>query len=150
MFSVQVLIFNFQFLSFAAFEEEGEEHLVESPGYVDRDIFYPVLHGTLAQGGEGFGHLTPVGFGHLTGLEFELLPAFEVDEEVRAGVIVEVDLMGEVVGVEDDDFVFVVAEVTEGVEEGFLFLGTDERVCEEDDEGASVELFGGEVDGVRE
>ena len=93
---------------------------MESLSYVDRDVVNPVLHGAPAQGGEHFGHVAPVGLGDFVGLEFELAATFEVDEEMRAGVVVEVDFVGKVVGVEDDDFMFVVPEVPEGVEEGFL------------------------------
>lgn len=72
----------------------------------------------------------------------------EVDEEVGARFEMEVDLVGEVVGVEKDDFVFVVPQVPQGVEEWLLLVGADEGVGEEDDEGAPVELFGEEVEGL--
>ena len=54
--------------------------------------------------------------------------------------------MGEVVGVEDDDLVLVVAEMTECVEESLLLIGTHESVGEEDDERTFVKLFCCEVE----
>lgn len=84
---------------------------MESPGDVDGHVVDMVLHGTLAQCVEELRHLAAVGIGHLFGLQLQLTATFEVDEEVRARVIVEVDLVGEVVGMEDNDFVLVVPEV---------------------------------------
>lgn len=78
---------------------------------VDGYVVDTVLHGALAQGSEHFRHLTTVGVGDFCGLEFELAAAFEVDEEVRASVVIEVHLVGKVVGVENDDFVLVVAQM---------------------------------------
>ena len=105
---------------FAAFEEEGEEELVEVLGDVEGDVVDAILHGALAETVEEVGHLAAVGVGEVGGLQADLALGFEVDEKMGAGVEVEVDLVGEVVGVEEDDLVLVVAEVAEGVEEGFL------------------------------
>lgn len=142
-------------MDFGAFEEEGEEELVEALGDVDGDIVDAILHGTLAEGVEEGGHLLAVGVGNLIGLEADLAAVFEVDEEGGSCIEVEVDFVGEVVGVEEDDLVLVVAEVAEGVEEGFLRSrgavgggGRGEGVGEDDDEGAAVELLGEEVDGL--
>ena len=47
---------------------------------------------------------------------------------------------------EDDDLVLVVAEVSQGVEKRFLFVGAHESVGEQDNERALMELFGSEMD----
>ena len=52
-----------------------------------------------------------MGVGEVGGLQADLALGFEVDEEVGTGVEVEVDFVGEVVGVEEDDFVLAVAEM---------------------------------------
>jgi len=93
---------------------------VETLGDVDGDVVDAILHGSLFEGREEVGHLSTVGIGKVGGLQADLALGFEVDEEVGTGVEVEVDLVGEVVGVEKDDLVLVVAQVAEGVEEGFL------------------------------
>lgn len=66
------------------------------------------------------------------------------------GVEMEIDFAGEVVSMEKDDLVLVVAQVAEGVKEGLLLVGAHEGVGEDDDEGAAVELLGGEMEGSRE
>lgn len=105
---------------FATLEKEGEHHLVETLSDVDGDVFNVVLDSCLSEGGEEIRHLAPIGVGDFVGLEFELAAALEVDEEVRPRIVIEVHLMGKVVGVEDDDFMFVVPEVAQGVEEILL------------------------------
>lgn len=82
---------------------------MESQDYVDGDIVDSVLHGSLAEGGEHVRHLAAVFSGDLVGLELELTTGFEVDEEMGPRVVVEVDLMDEVIGMEDDDLMLVVA-----------------------------------------
>ena len=84
---------------------------MESLGDVDGHVVDMVLHGTLAQCVEELRHLTAVGVGDLVGLELKLAVGLEVDEEVRTGVVVEVDLVGHVIGMENDDFVLVVPQV---------------------------------------
>ena len=93
---------------------------MESLGDVDRDVVDAILHGALAKGGKHFRHLAAVGVGDLVGLELKLAVGLEVDEEVRTGVVVEVHLVSHVIGMENDDFVLVMAEVPQSVEEGFL------------------------------
>ena len=145
-------------VAFAAFEQEGEEELVEALGDVEGDVVDAILHGALAETVEEVGHLAAVGVGEVAGLEPDLALCLKVDEKMGAGVEVEIDFVGEVVGVEEDDLVLVVAEVTQGVEEGLLavrmpiglVVGMREGVGEDDDEGAAVELLGEEVDGLGE
>ena len=82
---------------------------MEPLGDVDGDVVDAVLHGTLAQRGEELHHMATVGVGDFVGLHFQLPAAFQVDEEVRAGVKLQVHLVSEVIGMEDYDFVLVVA-----------------------------------------
>ena len=118
---------------------------MESLCDIDRNIIDTILHGALAQGGEHLRHLLTVGIGHLVGLQLELLAALKVDKEMGACIVVEIHLVGKVVSVEDNDLVFVVAQVTQGIEERLLHIGTHESIGEEDDKRALVELLGGEV-----
>ena len=99
--------------------EEGEEELVESLLDVDGDIVDAILHGATSEIVEEVGHLPAVFVGEVGGLETELAMGFEVDEKVGTGFEVEIDFVGEVVGVEEDDLVLVVAQVAQGVEKGF-------------------------------
>ena len=71
-----------------------------------------------------------VAFGDFIGLEFEVASGFEVNKEMRTGRVVEVDFVGEVVGVEDDDLMLVVAEMAKGIKQSFLFVGTNEGIGE--------------------
>lgn len=114
---------------------------------VDRLVVDAVLQGALLKVGKEPVHLLSVGVGDEVGLQPQLLAGFEVDEEVRPGREVEVELEVGVVGVEKDDFVVVMAEVAQGVEEGFLLVVADEGVGEYDDERAPMELLGDEVQG---
>ena len=123
-------------------------YLMETLGDVDGDIVDAVLHGALAQGGKEVGHLSAVVVGDLLGLNFQLAAALEVDELIRAGVVGEVEFVCAVEGVEEDDFVLVVTQMAEGVEERLALFVAHEGVGEEDDEGAAVELLGEEVEGL--
>lgn len=131
-----------------AFEEVGEEHLVEALGDVDGLVVYLVLDGVLADEGVLLGDGLLVAFGDFGGLELEMASCFEVDEFCRAVAEEEVHFVGLVEGVEEDDFVLAVAQVAQGVEERVVFVGGDEGVGEDDDEGAAVELFGCLVEGL--
>lgn len=131
---------------FAAFEEEGEQYLVEAMGDIYGKIVDAILDGALAEGGEEVVHLEAVVVGNLVGLQLDLSMSFEVDEEVGACLILEVDLVGEVEGVEEDDLVFVVPEMAEGIEERLLFVGANKGVGEEDNKGTFVELLCGEME----
>ena len=96
---------------------------MESLGDVDGDIVDAILHGALAEGGEHLRHLTAVVGGDLLGLQPQFLSTLEVDEEVRPGIIVEVHLVGHIIGMEDNDLVLVMTKVAKGVEELFKVRG---------------------------
>ena len=89
--------------------------------YVDRDVVDAILHGALAEGGEHFGHLVTVLGGYFFRLQAQLLARLEVDEKMGLGTVVKINLVGHVVGMENDNFVLVVTEVPQGIEE-FLKL----------------------------
>ena len=93
---------------------------MEALGDIDGDIVDVILHGALTEGVERLRHLTPVVGSDLLGLQFQLPAVLEVDEEVRTGIIIQVYLESPVIGMENDDFVFVMTEVAQGVEERLL------------------------------
>ena len=76
-------------LHFAAFEEEGENDLVEALGDVDGDVVDAVLQGALLQVGLLAQHLAAVGFGDFGGLQTQLAAGLEVDELMGPRVVVE-------------------------------------------------------------
>lgn len=104
-----------------------------------------VLKGTMLQGVEGLVHLPAVGFGDFGGVESQLLATLEVDEQVWTGGVVEFQFVALVIGVEEDDFVFVVAQVAQGIEQGLLVGIMDEGIGEYHYQRAPVEAFGCQV-----
>ena len=120
---------------------------MESLCNINGHVVDAILHGMLAERRKQFFHLPAVGIGDLMGLQLHLTAALQIDEEVGASVVVEVDFMGEVIGMEDDNFVFVVAQVAQSIEEVFLLILPYEGICEKNHKGALVELLCGEVDG---
>jgi hypothetical protein len=122
---------------------------MEALSDIDGDVVDAVLHGALTKGGKHLRHLATVVGGHLFRLQPQLLTALEIDEEMGTGVIVEVHLVGHVIGVKDNDFVLVMPQVPQGIEEGFLLVRTYEDVGEEDNKRALVKLLCGEVNGFR-
>ena len=74
---------------FAAFQQEGEDYLMESLSYVDGDIVDAVLESALLEFGLLALHLLPVGGGNLGGVEPDGVAALEVDEAVGPRVVVE-------------------------------------------------------------
>ena len=134
-------------LYFAAFEQEGKHHLMESLSCVDGDVVDAVLHGEVLQAGLLTFHFTTVGIGDFGGVELEGAPRFEVDETMGAVVECELQFALAVEGVEEDYFVAVVTQVAQGVNEVLMFVVGEEGVGEDNDEGAAVKLFGDEVEG---
>lgn len=134
-------------LYFAAFEQEGKHHLMESLGCVDGDVVDAVLHGEVLQVGLLTFHFPTVGVSDFGGVELEGAPRFEVDETMGAVVECELQFALAVEGVEEDYFVAVVTQVAQGVNEVLMFVVGEEGVGEDNDEGAAVELFGDEVEG---
>ena len=90
-------------------------------------------------------HKTAVGAGEFGGLQPHPASALKVNELVGTSVVVEVQLMGAVEGMKEDDFMLVVAQVSEGVEKRFALLVVDEGIGENYHERAPVELLGDEV-----
>lgn len=129
----------------AAFEEEGEDDLVETLGDVDGDVVDVVLLGVALQFGLLADHKLAVRLRHLGGLKALRAAALKVNEAQRPRAVVELQLAGAVEGVEDDDFVLVVAQVAQGVEEVVALAVGDEGVGEEHHERAAVQLLGEEV-----
>lgn len=134
-------------LYFAAFEQEGKHHLMESLGCVDGDVVDAVLHGEVLQVGLLTFHFPTVGVSDFGGVELEGAPRFEVDETMGAVVECELQFALAVEGVEEDYFVAVVTQVAQGVNEVLMFVVGEEGVGEDNDEGAAVKLFGDEVEG---
>lgn len=134
-------------LYFAAFEQEGKHHLMESLGCVYGDVVDAVLHGEVLQVGLLTFHFPTVGVGNFGGVELEGAPRFEVDETMGAVVECELQFALAVEGVEEDYFVAVVTQVAQGVNEVLMFVVGEEGVGEDNDEGAAVKLFGDEVEG---
>ena len=134
----------------AALEEEGEDNLVEALGDVDGDVVDAVLHGALLEVGLLTEHVVAVGLRYLRWLQAECAAALEVHEACGPRAVVELQLVCAVEGVEEYDFVLVVAQVSQGVEECFLLAVADEGVGEEDDERATVQLLGEDVQACRE
>lgn len=134
-------------LYFAAFEQEGKHHLMESLGCVDGDVVDAVLHGEVLQVGLLTFHFPTVGVSDFGGVELEGAPRFEVDETMGAVVECELQFVLAVEGVEEDYFVAVVTQVAQGVNEVLMFVVGEEGVGEDNDEGAAVKLFGDEVEG---
>jgi hypothetical protein len=105
---------------FASLKEEGEEDLVEALSDIDGDVVDTILHGSLTECGEQCRHLAAVIGSDLFWLQPQLLAALEVDKEMGTGIKIEVHFVSHVIGMENDDFVLVMAEVPQSVEEGFL------------------------------
>lgn len=87
-------------LELASFQEKWKDYLMESLDYVDGDVVDAVLHGAVLEFGLLLFHLAAVGVGYFRWLEAELAAGFEVDELMGSGVVVELQLMGAVEGVE--------------------------------------------------
>ena len=119
---------------------------MESLSNVDRYEIDAVLHGTASQQGEVGFHLAAVGVGYLGGLQSQFAAALKVDETMGTGIVVEVYLVGVVDGMEEDDLVAVVAQMSQSIEEGLLVVGTQDGVGEEDHERTSMELLGEDVE----
>ena len=96
----------------AAFEQIGKHHLVEALGDVDRLIINSVSDGMLLDVGSLVGHLFPILVGYFSGIDFQLAACFEVDEFGGTVGKGELDLLCKVEGVEKDNLVFAMAQVT--------------------------------------
>ena len=119
---------------------------MESLSHVDRYEIDAVLHGASSEEGEVGFHLAAVGVGYLGGLESQFASTFKVDETMGTGIVVEVYLVGVVDGMEEDDLVAVMAQMSQSIEEGLLVVGTQDGVGEKDHERTSMELLGEEVE----
>jgi len=103
---------------------------VESLLDVDGDVINAVLQGVLLEVGLLLFHLLTVGGGNLGWVELESITGLEVYEAVGACVVEELEFVGTMEGVEEYDFVFVVAQVAQGVEKWLLCF---EGIGEDDD-----------------
>lgn len=119
---------------------------MESFNCIDGDVVDAVLECLVLEVGLQVFHEMAVFSGNFGRVELEGAVGFEVDEACGASVVVELQFVGAVECMEEYYFVFVMAQVAQGVDEVFLLVVGKECVCEDDDEGAPVELFGGEVE----
>lgn len=119
--------------------EEGD---VEGRGGIEEDVVDEGFAAFTAEAVDAVVHVLAVGRGNVPGFGGDLCAGFQIDEPGFAAKI-EVAFAG-VEDVEDDDFVFAVAEVFEAGQEA---VGIVEEVGEDDDETPALDAFGQVVEG---
>ena len=132
----------------AALEQEWQHYLVESSFNIDPLVIDAVANCVLLDIVCVLVHQRTILVGYLGGVHLQAASSFEVDELGGAAGIVKEEFVAMVKGVEQNHFVFGMAQVSQGVHQGVVVVGFDQGVGKDDHERSFVELFGGEVQGL--
>lgn len=119
---------------FGTLKYKRKHDLLEALVDINRHVINVVLH---CMPLDGFGlssHCFAVLFGYFVRKDFYAFVCFHVDEIIRLVAIVQIEFFVAVVGVKEQNLVFAVPEMSESIEERFLFVLSNKGIGKDYDE----------------